>query len=58
MPDKVLVCQNCHSPFVYSEYEQLRDSKEKKEMPFFCPICTAIKNSAKARPAKPPKPLA
>lgn len=28
MPDKILLCQNCHHPFVYSEYEQALDQKK------------------------------
>ena len=54
MPDKVLTCQNCQSPFVYSEYEQTRDAKESKNTPLYCPICTSIKQREAAHPPIPP----
>ncbi|PIP85615.1 hypothetical protein COT86_02045 [Candidatus Collierbacteria bacterium CG10_big_fil_rev_8_21_14_0_10_43_36] len=28
MPDKILICQNCKNPFVYSDYEQNLDQKK------------------------------
>ncbi|HSV95190.1 MAG TPA: zinc-ribbon domain containing protein [Spirochaetia bacterium] len=53
MPDKVLICQNCHNPFVYSEYEQINDTKENKAEPVYCAICKSIKAQEKKRPKKP-----
>jgi hypothetical protein len=53
MPDKVLICQNCQSPFVYSEYEQQRNAKENLPEPLYCPICTSIKAQENKRPKKP-----
>ena len=57
MPDKVLICQNCQSPFVYSDYEQSRDTKENKPAPLYCPICQSLKDQAAKRPAKPQAPV-
>ncbi len=53
MPDKVLTCQNCLSPFVYSEYEQQKNAKENKPTPPYCPICTSLKQSGAKHPPKP-----
>ena len=53
MPDKVLSCQNCHSPFVFSEFEQYEATKQNKNEPIYCPICQSLKNQEKFRPAKP-----
>ncbi|KKS62211.1 MAG: hypothetical protein UV37_C0013G0003 [Candidatus Collierbacteria bacterium GW2011_GWA1_42_60] len=55
MPDKVLTCQNCQSPFVYSEYEQARDAKENKPAAIYCPICASIKARQVQHPPKPTK---
>ncbi|HOX96681.1 MAG TPA: hypothetical protein PLI45_04870 [Candidatus Woesebacteria bacterium] len=53
MPDKVLICQNCHNPFVYSDFEQQKDVRENKTAPLYCPICSAIKQSEAKHPPKP-----
>lgn len=53
MPDKVLTCQNCHNPFVYSEYEQQKNVKENRPDPQYCPICASIKSQEEKRPKKP-----
>jgi rubrerythrin len=53
MPDKVLICQSCHSPFVYSEYEQIKHAKESQPEPIYCPICSATKAAEAKRPSKP-----
>jgi rubrerythrin len=53
MPDKVLICQNCQSPFVYSEYEQTNHIQDNQPAPLYCPICHSIKSQEAKRPAKP-----
>jgi len=64
MPDKILICQNCINPFVYSEYEQNLNRKlnsvhvNSEQMtnnlePLFCPICSSIKASEAKHPPKP-----
>lgn|GEM_PF-1861033 len=53
MPDKILTCQNCLSPFVYSEYEQQKNTRENKPAPSYCPICQSLKAQEEKRPKKP-----
>ena len=55
MPDKLLICQNCHNPFVYSEYEQNLDRKNNRPAPAYDPICASIKASEQKHPPKPKK---
>ncbi|TRZ48511.1 cytochrome C551 [bacterium] len=57
MPDKVLICQNCQNPFVYSEYEQYNHAKDNKPAPLYCPICQSIKTQEAKRPSKPKVPV-
>jgi len=56
MPDKVLICQNCHNPFVYSEYEQKINAQKNAPNPIYCPICAAIKKAEALHPPKPKTP--
>ena len=53
MPDKILICQNCHNPFVYSDYEQNLDAKSGRPEPLYDPICASIKASEAKHPPKP-----
>lgn len=53
MPDKILICQNCHKPFVYSEFEHTRDLKEGRPEPIYDPICASIKAAEAKHPPKP-----
>jgi hypothetical protein len=53
MPDQIKTCQNCQNPFVYSEYEQIKDAKENKPAAIYCPICSSIKSQETKRPKKP-----
>jgi hypothetical protein len=55
MPDKIIICDNCKNPFVYSELEQNLDKKNNRPEALYCPICTSIKASASKRPGKPQK---
>ncbi len=53
MPDQIKICENCHNPFVYSEYEQSLDRRNGKPEAIYCPICTSIKASEARHPGKP-----
>lgn len=55
MSDKVLICQKCHNPFVYSEFEQQKDSKNHRPAPQYCTICSAIIAQEARFPSKPKK---
>ncbi|EKD79806.1 MAG: hypothetical protein ACD_40C00291G0003 [uncultured bacterium] len=55
MPDKILICQNCKNPFVYSDYEQNLDKRNQKSESIYCPICSSIKASEAKHPPKPIK---
>ena len=53
MPDKILICQNCQKPFVYSEYEQKLDAQSARPEPVYDTICASIKASEAKHPPKP-----
>ncbi|EKD53068.1 MAG: hypothetical protein ACD_61C00165G0001 [uncultured bacterium] len=55
MPDKILTCENCKNPFVYSEYEQAMDKRNNRAEAIYCPICASIKASEQKHPPKPKK---